>query len=230
MRLLPPLLGALLGAFAAVATAAAMPLAAAVAGQARERVPVLLVPGWMDGVAALEPLRRRLVASGWPEAAVVAAGFADPYGSNVDHATELAAAVDQLLAATGATKVDVVAHSMGGLAVRHYLRFLDGAAKVRRVVFLATPHRGTYAAYLAWGDGAEEMEPESGFLRRLNGEPLPAGVRATTIRTPLDLRVFPGESAELPGATNLEVCCPTHPGLLRDERTFALVLRALLEP
>ncbi|MBI4539243.1 MAG: alpha/beta fold hydrolase [Gemmatimonadetes bacterium] len=216
---------------AALVWCALLALAVRPATAAQERVPLLLVPGWHDSASELGELRRRLLADGWSGSAVMAVDFSDRYGSNVAHATELASVVDALLAVTGAGQVDVVAHSMGGLAVRYYLRFLGGAAKVRRVVFLATPHRGTYAAYLAWGAGGDEMEPGSEFLQRLNdGEPVPPGIRVTTIRTPLDLRMFPPESALLAGATNLEVCCPTHPGLLRDAGTFALIRQALLEP
>lgn len=192
-----------------------------------DRRPVLLVPGWSDGVEELDPLRKRLFGAGWSPDSVVAVAFDDPVGSNTDHAAELAVWVEGLVRATGAEKVDVVAHSMGGLALRRYL--LDGGAdRVRRAVFLATPHRGTVSAHLAWGDGARQMEPGSRFLLDLlRGRALPPGVRAITVRTPLDLHVIPNESATLPGVPNLEACCPTHAGLLDDEGTFKMIRRFL---
>jgi triacylglycerol lipase len=112
---------------------------------------------------------------------------------------------------------------MGGLAVRRYL--LDGgASSVRKVVFLATPHRGTVSAEVAWGEGAREMEPGSRFLLDLiRARPIPPGVRAITIRTPLDLHIIPSESATLPGIPDVEVCCPTHAGLLDDDETFQAI-------
>lgn len=191
-------------------------------------VPVVLVPGWSDGPHELLPLQRRFLEAGWAGERISVLVFGDPAGSNVVHARALARRVDALREATAAGEVDVVAHSMGGLAVRHYLRFMGGADAVRRVAFLATPHRGTWAAHLAWGDGGDEMEPGSPFLAALNrGDPLPDGVEAVTVRTPIDLRVLPPSSATLPDVRDVEVCCPTHAGLVDDDGTFAVVRRFL---
>lgn len=194
-----------------------------------QRPPVLLVPGWADEADQFGLMRSRFVAAGWPEGSVVALSFADPVGSNRDHARTLAEAITDLRASTGAEHVDVVAHSMGGLALRHYLLQVGGD-EVRRVVFMATPHRGTYAAYVAWGEGGREMSPGSDFLLELNEPflPLPLGVEGITIRTPVDLHILPPESATLPPLPDIEICCPTHAGLLDDEETFEAV-RSFLE-
>jgi len=207
----------------ATAPPAATPEAAPLAATAslRTDVPVLLVPGWFDTARDLAALRIRLLAAGWSH--VEALTFEDPTGSNVEHAAEIERAITGLLAETGAEEVDVVAHSMGGLATRWYLRGREDAP-VRRVVFMAAPHRGTLSAHLAWGEGRDEMMPESAFLDSLNAGPaLPDGVPAITIRTPIDTHVVPGESATLPGVPDHTVCCPTHQGLLRDDEVFSIV-------
>ena len=188
---------------------------------ARTSVPVLLVPGWFDTDRELAALRIRLSAAGWSH--VETLGFADPTGSNREHAAEIDSAVAEILARTAAVEVDIVAHSMGGLATRWYLKTRP-SAPVRKIVFLASPHRGTLSAVLAWGDGSEEMLPTSAFLDSLNAGPaLPPGVSALTIRTPVDMHIFPAESATLPGVPDRTVCCPTHAGMLRDEEVFHLV-------
>lgn len=190
-------------------------------------VPILLVPGWFDTERDLAALRIRFVAAGWAPASVRALSFRDPTGGNVEHAREIAVAVDALLAATGAPVVDIVAHSMGGLATRVYV---GEGGKVRRVVFLATPHRGTWAAYVAWGEGADEMRPGSPFLVTLNADRRRlARVDALTIRTPVDTHILPGESATLDGVPDRVVCCPSHAGLLRDVEVFRLVRRFLAD-
>ena len=58
---------------------------------------------------------------------------------------QLAAYVDRVLAATGASQVDIVGHSQGGGALpRYYLKFLGGAPKVHTLVGIApTNHGGT---------------------------------------------------------------------------------------
>ncbi len=193
-------------------------------------VPILLVPGWSDTERDLAPLRIRLLGMGWPEDAVVSLTFDNPTGNNVDHAEEVREAVEALRVATGSEQVDVVAHSMGGLATRWYL-LRHGSGAVRRVAFLGSPHRGTVSALFAWGEGREDMMPESPFLDSLNTEaPAPEGVEAMTVRTTIDTHIVPGESATLPGVPDHEVCCPTHAGLLRDEDVFRLVVDFLRAP
>jgi triacylglycerol lipase len=187
----------------------------------RTGVPVLIVPGWLDTARELAALRIRLSSAGWSH--VETLSFADPTGSNRQHAAEIDSVVAEMIARTGAPEVDIVAHSMGGLATRWYLKTRPDAP-VRKVVFMASPHRGTLSAVLAWGDGSDEMLPTSDFLESLNtGPALPPGVSALTIRTPVDTRIFPGESATLPGVPDRTVCCPTHAGMLHDEEVFRLV-------
>jgi triacylglycerol lipase len=192
--------------------------------------PVLLVPGYSDTAKRLGPCRDFLLCSGWPDAHVQALGFRRPYGSNIEHAAEIARAVASLQDRTGAERIAVVAHSMGGLALRVFLA-QGGAAVVETAVFVATPHRGTWLAWLGWGDGAREMRPGSPFLRGLG--PIPSGVRVVCIRTPAEFRVVPGSSTLLDGVECCTVRAPTHPRMLRHRRTLELirsVLRGGQEP
>jgi triacylglycerol lipase len=190
------------------------------AGAARDcrPTPVLMVPGWSDRAAFLGLLGERFVQAGWRESEVRAHGFEDPFGSNVDHAHELAGAVTDLMAHSGSEAVDIVAHSMGGLAVRHLLLHVNPSL-VRRAVFLATPHRGTYTAYLARGGGGEEMRPRSAFLRALEA-PLP--VPTLSVYTPVDTHVLPPSSALMADARKARVWC-SHRGIVRHAGAFERV-------
>lgn len=191
-------------------------------------VPVLLVPGWFDSARDLAAIRIHLLGAGWPTDHVATLTFAEPTGSNVDHAEELHNAITTLVAETGSDQVDVVAHSMGGLATRWYLMTRPDS-RIRRVVFLGSPHRGTLSAHLAWGGGREEMMPDSPFLKTLNAAPpVPVDVEAITVRTVIDTHIVPGESATLPGVPDYALCCPTHAGLLRSPDVFEIV-RSFLE-
>lgn len=203
--------------------------AASVAAPPAPLVPVLLVPGWSDTAAELTGLRARFLEAGWDSARVRALTFEDPVGSNRVHAREVALALAELRAATASPRIDVVAHSMGGLALRaHLVRQEVAEVDVRRAVFLATPHHGTWSALVAWGDGGDEMLPGSDFMVGLMaGAALPPAVDALTVRTPVDLHILPNESARLAGVPDVEVCCPTHAGLVDDPRVFD-VIRAFL--
>jgi len=201
----------------------------AVNDEPRTDVPVLLVPGWFDTDRDLAALRIRLISAGWATDHVATVTFRDPTGSNRAHAEEIDSAAVALLDVTEHESLDVVAHSMGGLAARWFM-LQPGSPTVRRAVFVATPHQGTYSAYVAWGEGSVEMKPGSAFLDTLNAGPaVPIGVEALTIRTPIDTHVIPTESGVLTGIPDEVVCCPTHAGLLRDMEVFRLIRRFLDE-
>ncbi len=191
-------------------------------------VPILLVPGWGDDAADLALLHDRFMNAGWPREAVSALTFMDPVGSNEVNAGQVGRALDELARSTGSEHVDVVAHSMGGLAVRQLLTDGTRLRVVRRLVFLGTPHRGTVTAAVAWGDGGREMFPGSEFLGRLNAAEPVVGIEMLSVRTSIDTRVIPGSSAMLPGAYNVEVCCPTHLGLVGDAEVFEELRRFLV--
>lgn len=76
-------------------------------------------------------------------------------------AEQLSAHIDKVLAATGATKADVVGHSQGGMMPRYYLKFLGGAAKVNALVGIAPNNHGTTLAgltnLLPFFPGAEDL-------------------------------------------------------------------------
>lgn len=57
-----------------------------------------------------------------------------------DSAAETAVFVDRVLAATGASKVDIVGHSQGGIQSRYFIQHLGGADKVHRTVLLSSPY------------------------------------------------------------------------------------------
>ncbi|MFC1660288.1 esterase/lipase family protein [Gemmatimonadota bacterium] len=193
------------------------------------RRPVVLVPGWAGRSRHLNALKERFLRDGWVPAEVMDLEFTDPVGSSRDHATELEEALRALTERTGVREADIVAHSMGGLALWLLLQDRRGEVPVRRVVFLGSPLQGTLTAYLAWGEGGEEMRPGSPFLRALaEGPPPQEWVEALTIRTPLDLNVVPGSGGTLPGLWDVMVCCPTHQGLMDDEGTYRIAREFLL--
>lgn len=66
-------------------------------------------------------------------------------------AAALGPQIDAFLAATGATKVHVIAHSMGGLDARYLISRLGYASKVASLTTISTPHRGSPLADVALG-------------------------------------------------------------------------------
>jgi triacylglycerol esterase/lipase EstA (alpha/beta hydrolase family) len=174
----------------------------------------------------------------------------DGLGPIETSAQQLGAFVDQVLAASGATKVDIVGHSQGGMMPRYYLRFLAGAAKVDTLVGLAPSNHGTTLFGLttletAFGaSGADlpacgacgEQTAGSAFLTALNaGHETEPGVHYTVIETQHDEVVTPYTSAFLSGPNvnnvTLQNGCPIdladHLAIIYDRRALALTMNAL---
>lgn len=195
-----------------VSLGTAVPGASATPAAATTKDPVIIVNGLTSPDIAQLPFKLRLTADGYD-----ATIFSLPGGGLQDialTAQALAPVVDQVLARTGASKVDLVGHSEGGVVARYYINRLGGAAKVDSFVSLAGPQYGTYAGNIAdflgidvFCEACKQMEIGSAFLNALNAGPdVPAGVSATTFRTIYDIAVRPVDNAKLKdGATNVLV-------------------------
>lgn len=92
----------------------ASPLPGASPASAAERHPVLLVHGFSGNATNRDLMRARFQSEGWRNAAFTY----DSTQSSATIALRVRDEVDRLKAATGASKVDVVTHSMGGLSSR----------------------------------------------------------------------------------------------------------------
>jgi len=76
--------------------------------------------------------------------------------NTVDFRTrQLKAEIDQILDETGAEKVDIIAHSMGGLDVRHLISAYGYGDRIGALVTIGTPHHGTRIADVAYGVSSE---------------------------------------------------------------------------
>ncbi len=67
----------------------------------------------------------------------------DALGEIAASAGQLSTFVNQVLSKTGASKVDIVGHSQGGMMPNYYIKFLGGASKVHTLIGLAPSNHGT---------------------------------------------------------------------------------------
>jgi predicted alpha/beta hydrolase family esterase len=133
------------------------------------RPAVLLVHGYMCNRATW----RTWLDDGLPARWNIATVNLEPvFGPLEGYAKVIHAAVERLRSATGAPRVTLVCHSMGGLAARTYLR-RHGHHSVQRVITIDTPHHGTVFAPLGRGHNARQMRNASEFVRRLASEDEP---------------------------------------------------------
>jgi pimeloyl-ACP methyl ester carboxylesterase len=127
--------------------------------------PVIVVPGILgsmqkDGVWILDPILHvydNLVET--LDANEYTLGvdlFIFPYDwtkSNVETALLLKTKIDEVKAICSCNKVDIVAHSMGGLVTRQYVQSASYENDIDQLIFLGTPHMGAPKAYLMYEGG-----------------------------------------------------------------------------
>ena len=186
--------------------------------------PILFVHGWNSSGSIWSTMIGRFSADGYPADRLQSWSY-DTSQSNKTTAAQISAKVDEIRAATGATKVDIISHSMGGLSSRWYVKFLGGEAKVDEWVSLGGPNHGTDTANFCWQTSCTEMRVGSTFLRDLNaGDESPGVVRYGTWWSPCDSVINPDSSVPVAGATNTQTACLGHSDLYVDATVYGQVL------
>jgi len=128
-----------------------------------------------------------------------------PFWEDIDRMAErLAARIEAVSAAAAVDRLTLVAHSMGGLIARAYLR-RHGADRLDALITIGSPHHGTRLARLAIGPNGRQMRPCSPWLDALNRSPLPQGLTVVSIWSVHDTIVVPQDSARLPGAVDVRM-------------------------
>jgi pimeloyl-ACP methyl ester carboxylesterase len=185
-----------------------------------ERPAVLLVHGYMCNRAVWKPL----LASGVLRDANVATVNLEPIFGDIEaYAEVIAAAVQRLRDQSGARRVTLVCHSMGGLAARCYLRRF-GSDEVERAITLCTPHHGTVFGHIGIGRNARQMATGSRFLQQLGASESPElRARFECVASADDNLIVPRSSPLLPGARQHVLAGAGHLAMLDDERVWALV-------
>jgi triacylglycerol lipase len=115
-----------------------------------------------------------------------------------------ARALADFLTAIDADRVNIIAHSMGGLDARYALAKLGIAGKVASLITIGTPHRGTPLAELT---GAGLVRLLGRMARRLGLD-----VAGAAWLTANSAERFNGEVADAPGVFYASVVCRTPPG------------------
>jgi hypothetical protein len=160
---------------------------------------LLLVHGFVCNRGLWNPWLARLRGVGVP---YIALDLEPVFGSIDDYIPRIEAAVQRLEALTGRAPV-IVAHSMGGLAVRRWWAEQGDDARVHHAVTIGTPHHGTWLARFALTPNARQMRQRSGWLQALEQrEPPGRARRFTCFYSHCDNIVFPPATATLAGADN----------------------------
>lgn len=195
--------------------------------QQSSRRGVLLLHGFTCNRGVWNSWRQRLTTAGH---AHLAPSLEPAYGSIDDYADEIEAAFQQLAASTGRPPL-IVAHSMGGLALRAWWRRFGAGRRLPRVITLGTPHQGTMMARFSFSTNSRQMRLRSDWLAALAAsEPARFGAQFDCFYSRCDQIVCPADTAVLPGARAIDLPATGHLAMVFHPQVFAEVMRQLALP
>ncbi|MEO5902852.1 MAG: alpha/beta fold hydrolase [Gemmatimonadaceae bacterium] len=187
--------------------------------------PILFVHGYAGNNGNWQDMKAKFRADGWQDVELYAYNYSF-VNSNASSAAEIRDQIDRIITSTGATRVDIVAFSMGSVSSRYYLKNLGGAAKVDAWVSLAGPNHGTDAVEneACTFTPCKEIIPGSTFLTALNAvDETPGLARYATFWSACDQTINPDLSVILTGATNTQVGCIQHIEFLTNDDVYRRV-------
>lgn len=193
------------------------------------QAPVLLVHGFLGTKGAMFVLKQRLLADGIHSFSVDL-GLLNIHDIRTS-AFLLYRRIELLLEQTKQERIDIIGHSMGGLIALYYILHLGGQTRVRRLIMLGSPIRGTWNAL--WGigllglfcDSVWQLLPGSKLLKELLTHTLPKEVEIFTIAATKD-RICPLKSTYLDGAHRFLVPLG-HSSLVLSEEVYAKIQEIL---
>ncbi len=196
---------------------------------ARDQPPILLIHGFLGTRGSMYMLERRLVDDGF---VVVSFNIGTLNVRDIRRSAFLIhRKIERILAQTPSQKIDILGHSMGGLIGLYYVKKLGGHARVRKLIMMGTPVRGTWIALAGvatlglWSTSSWQLLPRSRFLDELAQGPLPPGTEVHTIAAARDW-VVPLSTTRVPGASATTVPLG-HSSLVVSEEVYRRVVHTL---
>ena len=149
--------------------------------------------------------------------------------STSEMASRLKTFIDEVKDVTGRDKVDIVAHSLGGLVVRLAIADFDLGDSITKLVTLGTPHKGTFPARFATAQKIMDLRPGSPFIERLDKSGIPENVKCYSFWSSSDLFILPPESAILDNSKVIEADKFTHYSYILSPESWVNVAKVLEE-
>jgi pimeloyl-ACP methyl ester carboxylesterase len=151
-------------------------------------IPVVLVHGYFCNHRVWDAMAEHLRQAGHPVLAV----DLEPLFTSIDrYAPIIEETVAELCRQTGSNKVALVGHSMGGLAIRAWLRAC-GSERVAGIITLGTPHQGTRIDPHPKTPNGKQMAWHSDWLKALEASETPH------LRSLMQLAITPQDSIVYP--------------------------------
>ncbi len=158
--------------------------------------PILLIHGYLHNSSAWLYTRYHYNKAGYNNVFTVDLGH--PFQSIEDYAAVVRKRVQEIKEKTGTHEIDLVCHSMGGLAGGFYATELaakDGIT-VTNLVTLGSPLQGTHISVIGIGKCAKEMRRESPFTEKLSAQLKESSIKRLHLGSKADFVITPFSSSQ----------------------------------
>ena len=176
----------------------------------RTRFPILLIHG--AGFRDLKwPLYwGRIPAALEKQGAVIYYGLQDCWASVETNAQAIAGRIDEILAENGCRKVNIIAHSKGGLDARMAASAFGSGGKIASITTIATPHRGSKVLDQLFGIPRPVWNAAAFAVNnwiRMVGDRKPDFLRLCEDLTTERMRTFNEKTPDVPGVYYQSFAC-----------------------
>jgi pimeloyl-ACP methyl ester carboxylesterase len=124
--------------------------------------------------------------------------------------------VKRLINEKNLSNVLLLGHSKGGLIARYCLLDSPTRVRIKNIITIATPHKGSIFGYLKIFS-LYELAPNSKFLNFLNNESVLQPI-ILNIFPRIDNHVIPNRNLKLDNATNIEIDIVGHTRILESDK------------
>lgn len=193
------------------------------------RPPILFVHGWSSGSHAFMLIAGYLKRKGFKN--LYRMTYRPILADSARLAQKVADRINEVLKETRAERINIIAHSMGGVLIRYAIKNLDLEDRVNMLISIGGPHRGTrVAALMPYGRNTLELLYKSDFMEDLAAGGLtPSDIKYVSIYSAFDNFVVPQESANLgEGANNYKLPFHGHLRMLYSYKVNRIILKELM--
>lgn len=180
---------------------------------------IVLVHGWGTSGIVMLPLKRRFEARGH-----------SVHIPNFNHGfagiKKLSKMLDEYLEKNKVNNCILIGHSLGGVIALYYFWHMNKKGRVKKIICLASPLKGTPTGYLVmFSKSARQTLPNSKFIKELFGK-AKREKDVYSIYSPYD-PMIPRKSSIIDGANNIKIKRMGHIGFGMYKKVFEKTLEII---